>query len=135
LGIVRGGQYMFSISSLFFLLSTTCSIVLQHILLLFPCGQQHPPLLASLATYASANHFLSLEVPHKKHIPWKNSHTLCMKCTCVAVFKISYQVHLSGLLEGKQGSALHAQGWFLPVTGTILDNLVDKTLKWCLPDQ
>ncbi len=74
---------MFSINSLFILLSTKCSIVLQHILLLLPCGQQHPPLLALLATYASVNHFLSSEAPHKKHIPWKNC-PLCMKCTCVA---------------------------------------------------
>jgi hypothetical protein len=62
---------MSSINSLFILLSTTCSIVLQHILLLLPCGQQHPPLLALLAMDASANHFLSSEAPHKKHIPWK----------------------------------------------------------------
>ncbi len=49
---------MFSFNVLFILLSTTCSIVLQHILLLLPCGQQHPPLLASLTTDASAHHFL-----------------------------------------------------------------------------
>jgi hypothetical protein len=49
---------MFSFNSLFTILSTTCSIVLQHILLLLPCGQQHPPLLASLAMDASAHHFL-----------------------------------------------------------------------------
>ncbi len=51
---------MFSFNSLFIILSTTCRIVLQHILLLLPCGQQHPPLLASLATDASAHHFLHI---------------------------------------------------------------------------
>jgi hypothetical protein len=51
---------MFSFNLLFIILSTTCSIVLQHILLLLPCGQQHPPLLASLTTDASAHHFLHI---------------------------------------------------------------------------
>jgi hypothetical protein len=80
---------------------------------------------------AIVQHFFSLEVPHKKHILWHDCHMLCMNGTFVAVFKISYQV-LSGLLEDKQGSALHAQGCLIPVT---LNNLADKTLKWCLPDQ
>jgi hypothetical protein len=51
---------MFSFNSLFIILSTTCSIVLQHILLLLPFGQQHPPLFALLATDASAHHFLHI---------------------------------------------------------------------------
>jgi hypothetical protein len=51
---------MFSLNSLFIIFSTTCSIVLQHILLLLPCGQQHPPLLALLATDVSAHHFLHI---------------------------------------------------------------------------
>jgi hypothetical protein len=51
---------MFSFNSLFIILSTTCSIVLQYILLLLPCGQQHPPLLALLATDASTHHFLHI---------------------------------------------------------------------------
>jgi hypothetical protein len=52
---------MFSFNSLFIMLSTTtCSIVLKYILLLLPCGQQHPPLLALLATDASAHHFLHI---------------------------------------------------------------------------
>jgi hypothetical protein len=49
---------MFSFNVLFIILSMSCSIVLQHFLLLLSCGQQHPPLLALLATDASANHFL-----------------------------------------------------------------------------
>ncbi len=51
---------MFSFNLLFIILSTTCSIDLQHILLLLPCGQQHSPLLASLATDASTHHFLHI---------------------------------------------------------------------------
>jgi hypothetical protein len=73
-----------------------------------------PPYLLhfSCTTDAFGKLIFTLDATGKLHILWHDGPTLCMKCTCIAVFKESNHAHLSGLLEGKHGNALEANVLF-----------------------